>query len=167
GDINKIYYKLRVAVESETLNIDWNISTPLNRMTDYLIVNYKIDQKDIDNLLKSLYTIIKNRHKIVDILQYTTALRAYGILLVQYKRNVEGINCIKESLDLYKEINSQKGIIKTLFFLKKCYMSYPEDLSHFDLLKKRFEIDIQIITMIITYRQFRYLKKVIYRLYKM
>lgn len=46
-------------------------------------------------------------------------------------------------------------------------MSYPEDLSHFDLLKKRFEIDIQIITMIITYRQFRYLKKVIYRLYKM
>lgn len=167
GDINKIYYKLQVAVESETLNIDWNISTPLNRMTDYLIVNYKIDQKDIDNLLKSLYTIIKNRHKIVDILQYTTALRAYGILLVQYKRNVEGINYIKESLDLYKEINSQKGIIKTLFFLKKCYMTYPEDLSHFDLLKKRFEIDIQIITMIITYRQFRYLKKVIYRLYKM
>lgn len=158
GDINKIHYKLRTIVESETLKIDLNISTPLNRMTDYLIKSYKIDQNGIDDLLKSLYTIINNRHKIVDILQYTTALRAYGILLVQYKRNVEGINYIKESLDLYKEINSQKGIIKTLFFLKKSYKLCPGDLSYFDLLKTRLKIDIQIISLMITCKQFKYLK---------
>lgn len=164
GDINKIHYKLRTIVESETLKIDWNISTPLNRMTDYLIKSDKTDQNDIDDLLKSLYTIINNRHKIVDILQYTTALRAYGILLVQYKRNVEGINYIKESLDLYKEINSQKGIIKTLFFLKKSYKLCPGDLSYFDSLKTRLKIDIQIISLMITCKQFKYLKKLIYKI---
>lgn len=161
GNMNDIYIKLHAIVESNTLKIDWNISTPLNRMTDNLIKNDHSEQKDVDALLDGLSLTITNRHKIVDILQYITALRGYGILLVQYKRNTQGIDYIKESLELYREINSQKGIIKTLFFLKQCYKAYPADIPYFCLLKKKIEINVQIISTIITYRQFQYAKRFI------
>lgn len=110
--------------------IDWNISTALNRNAEWIIIDilknpllFKIKQKKhskmADIIIKSNNIIINlGNNFVLDFIQQLTALRYKGILLMLFENKYDlAITNLNQALYHYNAISSIAGVIRCKLYL--------------------------------------------------
>lgn len=128
--VEKVYEHLSTLNNPTSATIDWNISTALNRNADWIILDIlrhpQLFQRKLEEHSKKAGIIIKCNKKIIDLgndcvldfLQYLTALRYYGVLLMILENKYDdSIQYLKQALFHYDAISIRSGSIKCKLFL--------------------------------------------------
>ncbi len=168
GKPERVLRRLEKAIEqSNDTIVSWDFSSALNRWTDYILkeiiwnpfhiwIRIEKYRNHAENLIRIAELLIKQKDKVLDISQYITALRAYGILCVIFKKNVEAERYIADAVHAYEEISYTNGVIGTLSLqcISEVFcLCYGKDRHQRFVQKKLREMLMEIIKN----RQFYYL----------